>query len=150
MEINLAEIERLIGVVERYGLTELTISEEDVTISIIAEPAAAAMVPEAVPAFYEMHAAPATRPHSEQEKNRIRIESPMAGVFYRASSPDVPPLIEVGDHIEVGHPIGIIEAMKVFTEIPSEVSGTVVEIPAANGQLVRAGDTLVVLEIEKG
>jgi acetyl-CoA carboxylase biotin carboxyl carrier protein len=64
-------------------------------------------------------------------------------VFYRASSPDAPALVEVGDSIEVGTEVGLIEAMKVFSPIPSEIAGVVVEIPAVNGTLVHEGDALV-------
>ncbi len=65
------------------------------------------------------------------------------GVFYRAPAPDAPAFVEVGDVIEVGTEVGLIEAMKVFSPIPSEVAGEVVEIPGQNGKLVREGEVLV-------
>jgi acetyl-CoA carboxylase biotin carboxyl carrier protein len=68
------------------------------------------------------------------------------GVFYRAPAPGEPSFIEVGDIIEVGQPIGMIEAMKVFSEVLAEMAGTVLEIPAKNGALVQPGDALVLLE----
>lgn len=76
----------------------------------------------------------------------IRIEAPVMGTFYRTSSPDDPPFVEIGDTVEVGQVIGLIEAMKVFSEVPSEVVGRIREIPAQNGKLVQPGDTLVILE----
>ena len=76
----------------------------------------------------------------------IRIEAPIMGVFYRTASPDDPPMVEVGDTVEAGQGIGLIEAMKVFSEVKSEVAGVVREIVAANKALVQPGDTLVILD----
>jgi acetyl-CoA carboxylase biotin carboxyl carrier protein len=73
----------------------------------------------------------------------------MTGVYYRAPAPKEPPFVEVGDHIEVGQPIGLIEAMKVFSEVPSEVSGRVVEMPVKNGELVHQDQVLVVVAVEE-
>jgi acetyl-CoA carboxylase biotin carboxyl carrier protein len=70
----------------------------------------------------------------------------MGGVFYRSPSPDTAPYVEVGDRVEVGQTIGIIEAMKVFSEVPSEHAGTVLELAAKNGSLVRQGDPLIYLK----
>jgi acetyl-CoA carboxylase biotin carboxyl carrier protein len=67
------------------------------------------------------------------------------GVFYRSSSPDSPPLVDVGDVVEVGQAVGLIEAMKVFSEVKAEVAGRVVAIVAENRQLVQPGDPLLLL-----
>ncbi|MCL4141908.1 UNVERIFIED_CONTAM: hypothetical protein GTU68_012084 [Idotea baltica] len=64
---------------------------------------------------------------ASQNDNLIEIKSPMIGTFYRASSPDKPPFVKVGDHIEKGTVLCVIEAMKLFNEIESEVSGTIVK-----------------------
>ena len=77
---------------------------------------------------------------------RVAVESPTVGVFYRSASPDSPPLIEVGDRIEDGQVIGMLEAMKVFSEIVSDHAGVVVEIVARNGALVRQGEVLLYLK----
>jgi acetyl-CoA carboxylase biotin carboxyl carrier protein len=76
----------------------------------------------------------------------IPVVSPMVGIFYRASSPSDPNFVEVGDHVEVGKPLGLVEAMKVFNEILSEVSGTVVEIKVENQVLVETGDLLMTIK----
>ena len=73
------------------------------------------------------------------------IVSPMGGQFYRSKTPDDPPFVEVGDHVEIGQVVGLIEAMKTFNEITSEVEGEVVLIPARNAELVEAGAPLVVV-----
>lgn len=74
------------------------------------------------------------------------VVAPIMGVYYRSPSPGEPPFVEVGDHVSAGDPIGTIEAMKVFSEVISEFTGVVVAIPAENGKLVHAGDSLIVVE----
>ena len=69
--------------------------------------------------------------------------APLTGVFYMASSPTAEPFAKVGDMVQAGQIICIVEAMKVFNEIKTEVSGVVASIPAQNGQLVQRGDALV-------
>jgi acetyl-CoA carboxylase biotin carboxyl carrier protein len=73
----------------------------------------------------------------------IAVVAPLTGVFYTSSSPSSPPFAEVGDAIQAGQVVCIVEAMKVFNEIKSEVSGTVSAIVAQNGQLVQKGDALI-------
>jgi acetyl-CoA carboxylase biotin carboxyl carrier protein len=73
----------------------------------------------------------------------IAIVSPLTGVFYSSSSPASPPFAEVGQPVQAGQVVCIVEAMKVFNEIKSEVSGTVVSIVATNGQLVQKGEALI-------
>ena len=68
------------------------------------------------------------------------------GVFYRSPSPGAPAFVEVGEPVEVGQPIGMIEAMKVFSEVLSEHAGLVKALVAENGTLVQPGDPLVTLE----
>lgn len=74
------------------------------------------------------------------------VRAPIMGVYYRSPSPGEPAFVEVGDQVAIGDPIGTIEAMKVFSEVISEVAGVIVAIPAENGKLVHSGDSLVVIE----
>lgn len=74
------------------------------------------------------------------------ITAPMIGTFYRAAKPGEPPFIEVGDAVEVGQTIGIIEAMKTMNEIAAEAAGTVTELLVGNGQAVEFGQPLLRLE----
>jgi acetyl-CoA carboxylase biotin carboxyl carrier protein len=76
----------------------------------------------------------------------LDMRSPLTGVYYAASSPTSPPFINVGDSITVGQTIALIEAMKVFSEIPSEVSGRVVAIKVQNSDVVKKGDVLFQVE----
>jgi acetyl-CoA carboxylase biotin carboxyl carrier protein len=84
-----------------------------------------------------------TRPPAD---SGIAITSPLTGVYYSASSPTSDPFIKVGDSVQVGQVVAIVEAMKVFNEVKSEVSGKVISIPAKNGDLVQKGDALVRIE----
>ncbi|HEY0072484.1 MAG TPA: acetyl-CoA carboxylase [Abditibacteriaceae bacterium] len=79
----------------------------------------------------------------QSESRAAAIVSPMVGVFYRAPSPGEEPFVEVGDTVHVGQVIGVVEAMKVFNEIISDIEGTVVEIVAQDTELVETGAPLV-------
>jgi acetyl-CoA carboxylase biotin carboxyl carrier protein len=72
----------------------------------------------------------------------------MTGLFYRGPSPEIPPYVEVGADVEEGQTVGLIEAMKVFSEIPADVHGRVVRIVAENGKLVNQGEVLMLIELE--
>lgn len=73
------------------------------------------------------------------------VVSPMVGLFYRAPSPNDANFVEVGDRVEIGQTVGLIETMKVFNEITSETEGAVLEIKALSGALVETGDTLMTI-----
>jgi acetyl-CoA carboxylase biotin carboxyl carrier protein len=152
---ELEEVARLIKLVESRGLSELVVEEEGKRIVIRGADYAPVR-----PAQHEI-AGDAAAPHAYEElpatleplqseahiavSKRIAVEAPMVGVFYRASGPDTAPYVEVGDHVEVGQAIGLLEAMKVFSEIESEHAGRVVEILAHNGQLVKAHEPIMYL-----
>lgn len=78
--------------------------------------------------------------------NLVEVVSPMVGVFYRAPSPSDPQFVAVGDNVEIGQTLGLVETMKVFNEITSEVAGVVTEIRAETAQLVETGDVLMTIE----
>jgi acetyl-CoA carboxylase biotin carboxyl carrier protein len=145
---ELDEIQLLIELVESRGLAKLVVEEENRRL-VIRGPRTnnndvrPAELP--VSALPGPIAAKAMKKPAAQAK-RLTIESPMVGVFYRSSSPDSAPLVDVGDRVEVGQAIGVIEAMKVFSEIPSDHAGTVIEIAAKNGELVRQGAPLIYLK----
>ena len=73
----------------------------------------------------------------------VAIVAPLTGVFYSSSSPTADPFVKVGDMVQAGQVICIVEAMKVFNEIKAEIAGVVASMPAENGQLVQKGDALV-------
>ena len=152
---------RLARLVEENHLSELRYEEGDTRITLRTASyyrvaptpllAASGMVgSEAVASGYhaaeEAEAAVREVEEKADEAALLRVEAPLMGVFYRAPGQDTPPFIEIGDTIEVGQIIGLIEAMKVFSEVPSEHAGTVKDIPAKSGALVQPGDALAILE----
>lgn len=89
---------------------------------------------------------PSVAPPDVPAEDQIVLTAPMVGVFYRSPKPGDPNFIEVGQRISQEQTIGIIEAMKIFSEIPAEHSGIVIAIPAPDGQMVREGTPLVILK----
>ena len=82
-------------------------------------------------------------PTVEPSVTLVEIRSPLLGIFYRAPAPDRPPFVEVGDLIEEGQTVAVVEAMKVINDITAEVGGRIIEICVENGTLVNEGDLLM-------
>jgi len=149
------EIRRLVKLVETSGISELEIKEGDSVITI-----KKGGISYAAPVAQPMFAAPAPVVHTQsssaetpvaatptQSANLHEIKSPIVGSYYSAPSPDAEPFVKVGDMINTGKVMCIIEAMKLMNEIESDVSGKVVEIKAQNGKPVEYGQTLFVIEL---
>lgn len=83
---------------------------------------------------------------AEEDDGRTPVKAPMVGTFYRAPAPDAPPYVQVGDIVEPGQPLCIIEAMKLMNEIEAEFRGRVTEILVDNAQPVDYGQPLFVIE----
>ena len=81
-----------------------------------------------------------------ENKNTVEIKAPMVGTFYRAPSPEAPPYVNIGDMIEPGQVVCIVEAMKLMNEIKSEVKGKIVDIMVDNAEPVEFGQALFVIE----
>lgn len=81
-----------------------------------------------------------------KEDRSVAVVAPLTGVYYSAPSPTLPPFVSPGDVVHVGQLVALIEAMKVFNEIQSEVSGRVVALVAPNGEVVQKGDVLIRVE----
>ncbi len=139
--MNIKEIQDLIKFVSKSGVSEVEIEQKDFKITIKtpvggAPMAMTAMAPVAMPmpvaapvaAPAPAAAAPAPASTPAQDANLIEIKSPMIGTFYRSAGPDKPPFVEVGQTIKPGDKVCIIEAMKLFNEIESEISGTIVKV----------------------
>jgi len=84
--------------------------------------------------------------HQAQVDHRLPILAPTTGVYYSSPAPTSPSFVHSGDVVHVGQVIALIEAMKVFNEIQSEVAGRVIEIVATNGEVVHKGDVLIRVE----
>jgi acetyl-CoA carboxylase biotin carboxyl carrier protein len=140
--MNITQIQDLIKFVAKSGVSEVEIEQKDFKITIktpgkgkqefvqvAAAPMMAAPAPMAMPAAASAPAAiEAPAASAPAASNLIEIKSPMIGTFYRSSSPDKPAFVEVGSEIKVGDKVCIVEAMKLFNEIESEVSGRIVKI----------------------
>ncbi len=141
-----AEIEglvrSLVGMVREGGISELDVAFGRVSIRLRGAganaPAAAATELTLLPVAVDAGAA--------DPAPELIISAPMIGTFYASPAPGEPPFVEVGDPVEVGQTVGIIEAMKIMNEIPAECSGVVAEFFAADGQPVEYGQPLLRLE----
>ncbi|MDF3028452.1 MAG: acetyl-CoA carboxylase, biotin carboxyl carrier protein [Fluviicola sp.] len=140
--MNLNEIQDLIKFVAKSGVTEVEIEQKDFKITIKSEKksdsqiivqAAAPVVPQmAAPIAAPQAAAPATESAapvaSSEDSKYITVKSPMIGTFYRSSGPDKEPFVSVGQSVNKGETVCIIEAMKLFNEIEAEFSGKIVKV----------------------
>src|SRR5688572_9640651 len=155
-EMKTSEIRDLIEFIAQTGLNEVDIETKELKIHVKRErdqnivsggtpmmaapvPMATAAAPAATPAPKAEKAVPAGKATSD-------IKSPMIGTFYRSANPDSPPFVSVGDKINKGQTVGIIEAMKLFNEIESEVSGTIVKVMVENSSPVEYDQVLFVVE----
>jgi oxaloacetate decarboxylase alpha subunit len=139
-------VKKLIKMVKDEGITGLAIEESGVKYEvrrqgneIISSPA------HVVPHQPTVPTAPA-KPAKDEDEGLTPITSPMVGTFYRAPSPEAPPFVEVGQEIEPGKTICIVEAMKLFNEIEAEIRGKVVKILVESGQPVEYGQKLMLIK----
>jgi acetyl-CoA carboxylase biotin carboxyl carrier protein len=147
--MDLKEIQTLIKFISSSLVDEVSIEQKDFKINIkrnlppVAAPIAAApqQITVSAPAAAAMPPVEVT-----PVTNTIELKSPMIGTFYRKSSPDKPVFVEVGDIIEKGQVICIIEAMKLFNEIEAEASGKVVKILVDDSQPVEYDQPLLLIE----
>lgn len=141
-------IEDMLELMERRGLVELEIEQAGLRVRLKKAGASGPQVVEYVAGLPQPvgHAA-ASKPAAEEGGGRsIIIKSPMVGSFYRAPAPDAPPFLEIGQDIEPGQVVCIIEAMKLMNEIKAEVRGRVTEILVQNGDPVEFGQPLFAVE----
>jgi acetyl-CoA carboxylase biotin carboxyl carrier protein len=146
--MDLRKLKTLIELVESSGIGELEIQEgeERVRITRGARPSEApAPVPVYATAAPLAAPAPAEAPAAPAEPEGHLVRSPMVGTFYRATSPGVKPFVEVGDLVQIGDTLCIIEAMKLMNEIEADKAGVVKQVLAENGQPVEYGQPLVVI-----
>ena len=143
-------IEEMLQLMESRGLVELELEHQGMRVRL--KKASAAPGPQMVEFVTGLpHAqtasTPATgKPAEAPNDRRVIIKSPMVGTFYRAPAPDAPPFVEVGQEIEPGQVICIIEAMKLMNEIKSEVAGRIVECFAESGEPVEFNQPLFAVE----
>ena len=150
------QIQELIKTINKSNIGELTIEEKDFKITIKQKEEKVQTIMAAAPAMQTplltattTPIAPASTPSAPallQADNIITIKSPMIGTFYRKSSPDKPLFVEIGDEITPGKVVCIIEAMKLFNEIESEISGKIVKILVEDASPVEYDQPLFLVE----
>lgn len=141
------KITALADLMQEFRLAEARLEGPEGTVAFrrrAARPVAAAGTVDVAEPESEPVYAPTPEPVAEAPKG-TPVASPMTGIFYRSPSPSAPPFVKEGDSVTAGQIIGLIEAMKVFNEIPAPVSGTVLKASAESGQLVQPGDALLVI-----
>ncbi|WGE33813.1 acetyl-CoA carboxylase biotin carboxyl carrier protein [Actinobacillus genomosp. 1] len=153
--MDIRKIKKLIELVEESGITELEVSEEEGTVRISrAQPAASAAVQYvAAPQAVAPAAAPvaqvapaAVAPAASAEVSGHAVLSPMVGTFYRSPSPDAKAFIEVGQTVNVGDALCIVEAMKMMNRIESDKAGVVKAILVNDGEAVEFDQKLIIIE----
>jgi acetyl-CoA carboxylase biotin carboxyl carrier protein len=145
---DVKKVTKLIELMKEHDLAEIDLKQGDTAVRLkrggdVVMAAAPAAAPRAAPA-----AAGAAEAASAAEDKMLVITSPMVGTFYRASSPEAAPFVKVGDRIGPEKTVCIVEAMKVFNEIPAGVSGQVVAILVENGAPVEFGQPLIKVDPE--
>jgi len=148
--MDLRKVKKLMELLESSGMAEIEIKEgeESVRISRYGEQAPIAQ-PISIPQPVIAAPTDSNVSTSEPEKAVIKghpITSPMVGTFYAAASPTSKPFVEVGQHVNQGETVCIIEAMKIMNQIKADQSGTVIEVLCNDGEAVEFGQTLVVIE----
>jgi acetyl-CoA carboxylase biotin carboxyl carrier protein len=151
--MDLRKLKKLIDLVEESGISELELTEGEEKVRI-----SRALMPNSAPVMQYMaapqapaptHAAAATPTATAPVVAEVAghtVKSPMVGTFYRSSSPDAKPFVDVGTKVAVGDTLCIIEAMKLLNEIESDVAGVVKKILLENGQPVEYGEPLFIIE----
>ena len=134
-------ITELIELMKEHDLSEVDLRQEDMRIKL-RRGAEGVFASPAPPIVTPQPPAADPNPAAEARAALVEITSPMVGTFYRASNPESPPYCNVGDHVVPDTTVCMIEAMKVFNEIPAELSGTVAEVCVENGEPVEFGQVL--------
>jgi len=152
--MDLRKLKKLIDLVEESGISELELTEgeEKVRISRALMPSqapvqymAAPLAQQTAPVAQTTPLPVAAAPVVAEIEGQV-VKSPMVGTFYRSSSPDSKPFVDVGTKVAIGDTLCIIEAMKLLNEIESDVAGVVKKILLENGQPVEYGEPLFIIE----
>ena len=157
--MDIKQIHELIKLVNKSNIGELSIEKEGFKISIKQKKEAAQhfsspmvqQVPLAPQLIQQLQSSSEKREESQNSEsakteNLVTIKSPMIGTFYRQAGPGKPILVSIGDEIEIGHVVCIIEAMKLFNEIESEVSGKIVKVLVEDASPVEFDQPLFLVE----
>ncbi len=148
--MNIKEVKEVINLMNENGLTEIELEKDGFKIRLkkgregmIEGGASEGGVERAVLPARQM---PAEQTAPPAKSKNLEIKSPMVGTFYKSPSPDTPPFVKVGDDVEVGQVVCIMEAMKLMNEIKSEVKGKIAAVLVENADPVEFNQTLFLVE----
>jgi acetyl-CoA carboxylase biotin carboxyl carrier protein len=157
--MDLKQIHELIKIINKSNIGEISIEDKDGKVTIKQKEEQIVTVAAPTPQVYNVAPTPVaavpvqtvaasspSTPSAPQTDNLITIKSPMIGTFYRKSAPDKPPFAEVGTEVTPGKVVCIIEAMKLFNEIESEVKGTIVKVLVDDASPVEYDQPLFLVE----
>jgi acetyl-CoA carboxylase biotin carboxyl carrier protein len=143
--MDIRKVKKLIELLDESGIAEIEISEGEESVrisryssSVAAAPPVYAPAPQAAPV--------AAAPVATDDYDGFEVTAPMVGTFYSSASPGAPGFVQVGDHVNVGDTLCIIEAMKMMNQIDAEVSGTIKSIRVQSGDPVEYGQILFVID----
>ncbi len=158
--MDIKQVQELVKIINKTNIAEISIEEEGLKITIKQKEDAVQTIMAAPQQYYQpapqnfapqaapQTSAPAAKPAEPTPKtdHLVTIKSPMIGTFYRSPAPDKPVFVNVGDEVEIGKPVCIIEAMKLFNEIESEVKGKIVKILAEDASPVEYDQPLFLVD----
>ena len=151
--MDIRKVKKLMELLEESGMAEIEIKEGEESVKISRFGASPAPLQSPVQSFIQQqpvaNSTPVATTSAEPAENQTSdqsIVSPMVGTFYSAPSPTAKPFVTVGQKINQGDTVGIIEAMKIMNQIEADQSGTVVEILIKDGEAVEFGQPLIVIE----
>lgn len=153
---DVRKVRRLAELMNEHDLSEIDLRQGDTRICLRRQSALAGANPGAPVVFTPSPSRSSTPPRdaepeaaAEDTKHTHVVTSPMVGTFYSASSPETPPFVKVGDHVGPDTTVCIVEAMKVFNEIPAGISGKVIGVLVENGEPVEFGQPLFKVDTRK-
>lgn len=151
--MDIRKVKKLIELLDESGIAEIEITEGEESVRISrysqhapAAPAPVAAAPVAAAPAPAAPSAPVVAAPAEPEEDGFEVTAPMVGTFYAASSPGAAPYVQVGDRVQEGDTLCIIEAMKMMNQIEADVSGVIKSIRMQNGEPVEFGQTLIVID----
>ena len=151
--MDIRKVKKLMELLEESGMAEIEIKEGEESVKISRFGASQGALQQPVQSFIQQQPLATTSPAAtsstapaETQSNDQSIISPMVGTFYSAPSPTAKPFVTVGQKINQGDTVGIIEAMKIMNQIEADRSGTVIEILIKDGEAVEFGQPIIIIE----
>ncbi len=152
--MDIRKVKKLIELLDESGIAEIEIKEGEESVRISRYAAGTPPAPAVIAAPVTVAAAAPAAAHAdvaapaaaEPEEDGYEVAAPMVGTFYASASPGAAPYVQVGDRVNEGDTLCIIEAMKMMNQIEADVSGVIKSIRVQNGEAVEYGQTLVVID----